>query len=455
MTIWRPTTNASAQNDELSRFLEPQARERTPWLLALFCLVFTTLPSYLVSPALFSSIASPARVIAVGFFFLTALGFVLLRRATPLSVNPGVILIVVYLLILIAVWGIGLSHLGTAFQEANKRNAIFASLAPVGIALYTLHRVETIKHRSLILGCLIIGVTYSGVVGLVQHTTQINLADLLQPPGLYKRETVGQISKLYERAGATRGYGTFVHPIPFAVSCASVVPLALHFARYATSRNIQVLATIATGILLLAVPAAVARSGLIALAVALLVYARTFTLRQLGTAVVVFALVSVAYVVAAPTTAHALFQTIVNSGDDPSVLERVLQYARIGNIFNEHPFFGTGLGSITLADYGPIDNQWLVVMAEGGILGFVALAVLVIGGIFGITAALRRTTTTRERDQVHAMAATFLAILVTSTTFHLLGFDQTMFLFFLLFALLWSNCTEQRGVNVPMSDSLG
>jgi hypothetical protein len=459
MSTVQPPRADWPESDELNQFLEPRAQERVPWLLAFFCLIFTTLPSYLVSPVPFASIASPGRILGLVFFSLTVLGFLLIpRHSIAPTINPGVILLVIYLLITIAVWGIGISHVGTASQEASKATAVVAWFAPVGLGLYTLRRVVTIKQRSIILGCLVVGVTYSGVVGLVQHITQINLADLLQPPGFHNNQTDGTvkglISKLTERAGATRAYGTFVHAIPFSVSCAAVVPLALHFARYATSRKIRALATIATVVLFLAVPAGVARSGLIALAVALVVYARTFTLRQLCSAVVAFAFVFVVYIIAVPNTAQALYQTIINSGEDQSVLVRIgPQYDLMVDTFRAHPISGVGLGAVTIEDYGVVDNQWLSVMAEGGILGLVALTALAAGGVFGITAALRQTASARDRDQVYAMAAAFLAILVNSTTFKLFGFEQTLFLFFLLFALLWSNCTEQ-GVAMPMSGTL-
>jgi len=119
--------------------------------------------------------------------------------------------------------------------------------------------------------------------------------------------------------------------------------------------------------------------------------------------------------------------------------------------FRAHPISGVGLGAVTIEDYGVVDNQWLTVMAEGGILGLAALTALAAGGVFGITAALRRTTASRDRDQVYAMAAAFLAILVNSTTFKLFGFEQTLLLFFMLFALLWTNCARNQSATVPIS----
>jgi O-antigen ligase len=167
-------------------------------------------------------------------------------------------------------------------------------------------------------------------------------------------------------------------------------------------------------------------------------------LRRLGSATIVFALAFVVYIATVPRTAQALFQTIVNSSEDASVLARISQYARVGAIFDAQPFFGTGLGSINIAEYGPIDNQWLFAMAEGGLLGVAALSVLVVGGVFGIAHALRRTTTTRNKSEVYAMAAMFLAILSDSITFDFFNRDQILLVFFLLFGLLWANCTDTQ-----------
>ncbi len=61
------------------------------------------------------------------------------------------------------------------------------------------------------------------------------------------------------------------------------------------------------------------------------------------------------------------------------------------------------------------------------------------GGIFGLAAALRSAATPRERDQAYMLGSMFVAILVSSFTFDIMGFQQATFILFVVFGLLWSN----------------
>ena len=109
--------------------------------------------------------------------------------------------------------------------------------------------------------------------------------------------------------------------------------------------------------------------------------------------------------------------------------------------------FGIGPGGSLPSVYGFLDNQWLQAIVQGGIVGVAAMLVLAGGGIFGVSAALRRATTPRERDQAYTMGAMLVAILASSFTFDLFSFPQVTFLFFVLFGLLWSKFT----VSLPES----
>ena len=290
------------------------------------------------------------------------------------------------------VYGVGVSRTGDALLEASKTRAIIGVLANVGVALYVLTRVATTRQRSILLGCLAIGLTFNCVVGLLQVSTHIDLHLLFQPPGFVSnvRDLAGgRESILAERFGAKRAVGTSGHAIEFSVLAAVTGPLTVHFARYAANRNIRLFAALAACVALFAMAAGVSRSGVIALAASFLFYAWGFKLRQLGTAVTVVAVALLIECVAAPRTAQALWQTITNSAEDESVLARVADYATVSQTFRDHPVFGLGLGASPPFEYGYIDNEWLQALVQGGIVGLVAMIVLASAGIFGIAAALR------------------------------------------------------------------
>jgi O-antigen ligase len=186
-------------------------------------------------------------------------------------------------------------------------------------------------------------------------------------------------------------------------------------------------------------PAGVSRSGVVALAAALLVYMWTFKLRELGVAMIAGALALLVGVLAAPGTARALFKTISNSTEDSSVLQRLADYSKVSQTFREQPVFGLGLGGSPSSEYGFLDNEWLQSLVQGGVVGLLAMIVLAGGGVFGLAAALRGATTTRERDQAYTMGAMMMGILASSFTFDLFSYQQATLILFILFGLLWSN----------------
>lgn len=445
MTMVRSAPTASPRDAQQGDDGHEPVRERTPWLLALLCLLIPIMPSYIVLAGPLKSNGSPARIIAFVLFSLTVLGFVLMwRTARTRTIRPGVIVILVYFLMVLLVYGVGLSHLDSALAEPNKNRAILTVTANVGVGLYALLRIKTMRQRTIILGCLAIGLTFNCVVALLQISTHIDLHTFLQPPGFVDNQTDlgrGLSAVLSDRFGAERAFGTSGHPIEFAVLAGVTVPLTIHFARYATKWQVRLLAALATGVALFAMPVAISRSGLIAAAAAILIYMWTFTLRGLAYAVAIGAVAIIGNMVAAPAVSQALWQTITNSAQDSSVLDRVAAYAKVSDTLRDHPIFGVGLGANPPNEYGFLDNEWLQALVQGGGVGFVAMIAICGGGVFGIAAALRRAATPRERDQAYAMGAMFVGFLVSSYTFDLFGYQQASFVFFVLFGLLWSNFT--------------
>jgi O-antigen ligase len=427
--------------------------ERPPWLLALLCFLVGALPTVVVPPGPLRSNGSPVRIIAIIFFGLVILGFVLMRRTTSTrSVRPGIMVIVLYLVLILAIYGVGLIHWGAAgvrdmlsdwVIESSKTRTMLQMLANIGVALYILRRVETARQRAILLGCLAIGLTFACAVGVLQQAN-IDLRYLLKPPGFVLNiEDVA----LSERAGAKRVVGTSQHAIEFSVLAAVTVPLTIHFARFAGNRNIRWLALLACGLALLAIPAAISRTGVLAIAAALGVYMWNVKLRALALSIVAGAAAIMGYMAAFPAVAHALQQTIVNSEQDESVLARRADLATVSETFRAHPIFGLGLGGSPPSEYGFLDNQWLQAIVQGGIVGLAAMIVLTGGCIFGFSAALRVATTPRERDEIFMLGAMFAAILVSSFTFDVFAYQQSALILFIVFGLLWCR------VKVPLPDA--
>ena len=217
-----------------------EPRERIPWLLASLCLLIGFLPSNSVIAGPLKSNGSPAVLIAITLFGLSLLGFGLIRRtADRRTLRPGVVVILTYLALNLAVAGVGWSHFDSTQFEASKTRSLIWLVATVGVPLYIMTRVETTRQRTILLGCLATGLTFACFVAVLQNSMRIDLHLLFQPPGFVVNTSDqgrGAGTDFGElRFGSVRARGTTLHPIELSVMAAAAVPLTIHFARYAAN----------------------------------------------------------------------------------------------------------------------------------------------------------------------------------------------------------------------------
>ncbi|WP_199179469.1 O-antigen ligase family protein [Mycolicibacterium goodii] len=441
----RTTRSArSVPTDFLAR-APAETEERRPWLLGILCIVMMILPSYVLFPGPLKSNGSPARMIAVVFFGLIVLGFLMVRRTEKARrIQPGVLILVLYFFLWLTTYGVALLDFdpspASAATDASMTRSLIALTANVGLGLYVVTRVRTPRQRDFVLGCLLCGMAFGCVVGLLQSAVSVDLRFLFQPPGfVVSTDTLS----LVERAGVERALGTSEHAIEYSILTASALPLALYFARFANTRNRRILSAAVCGLAIVTVPTGVSRTGVIALGAALLILMFGHTVRQIAVGLVVGILAVGGYMTAFPNITRALWETIVTSEKDPSVLGRTADYATVSETFRARPVFGLGLGASPPEVYGLLDNEWLQAVVQGGLVGVTAMIVLAGGGVFGIAAALRCASNSRERYQAYVLGAIIVAVLVSSFTFDLFGFQQATFLFFITFGLLWSGYTVE------------
>ncbi|WP_280832858.1 O-antigen ligase family protein [Mycolicibacterium frederiksbergense] len=429
-------------NDFLAEPTNPaESSERIPTLLGVLCVLIPILPAFAVPAGPLKSNGSPAKVIAVVLFGLAVLGFLLVRRTTPTrTLRPGVVIILIYFLVQLMVYGVGLTREDGAIVDANKTRAVIILIASVGVSLYILSRIRTMRQRDIVLGCLAIGLTFACLVGFLQAVSGIDLRFLFEPPG-FVTNTDAENLELAIRFGSTRVDGTSQHPIEFSLLAAITVPLTIYFARNAARTGLRWGAVLACGLALVSMPAAGSRTGVVALGAALLVYMWNFKAVQIALTLIVGSAGVVLYSAAFQSEAQALWHAITGAEEDPSIQGRISDYAHVSQTFREHPIFGLGLGGAPPDVYGLLDNEWLRITVQGGIVGITAMIVLTAGGLFGISAALRGAQTRVEREQAYVLGSMFAAILSSSFTFDLLFYQQATLIFFILFGLLWCNFT--------------
>lgn len=421
---------------------------KPPRLLAFFCTVMFLVPSYSVLPGPFKSNGSVTRILALTFLVISVLGFVLGRRGGKKGriAWPGALILLAYFSVLLIIWGVGLTTLGTDAVELAKARALIPTMGYIGIALYAMTRVER-RDYSLLLKCLAVGICVNCIIGILQVWLHWDLKLLFQIPGfVVNASTDGSdvVPSLIDRYGQQRAFGTSQHAIEYSVLAAVAVPLMLFFAKHNDGdRTRRSIALFGAFIALAAMVSGISRSGVVALLAALFVYVWTISLRQLIVGLLAGAVGLAIELIAFPDTVTALWLTISNSSTtstegEGSVVTRVQDYARVAETFAKHRLFGVGYGAAPVSEYGYLDNQWLQAVLQGGILGVTSMLILTLGGLFGFGLALRRVSNRIERDQVFVMGAMYTGILASSFTFDLFAFPQASLLFFLMFGMLWS-----------------
>lgn len=217
-------------------------------------------------------------------------------------------------------------------------------------------------------------VTVYACVGLAQFFTRRTIVDAIQIPGL----TAGDDPTLGTRVDFARAQATATHALEYSSVLAIAVPLAVTFAMYdRTGSGIKKWASVA--ILCLAAVLSVSRSSLVGLAIGILVLMPTWRPAIRRVAIVVSVAGFAAIYVLIPGMMGTLAGMFSGASGDSSVESRTSGFAIVGQLFTIHPLVGRGLGTF-LPSYRILDDQYLDLLVEVGILGLSAyLAVLLMG----------------------------------------------------------------------------
>ena len=113
---------------------------------------------------------------------------------------------------------------------------------------------------------------------------------------------------------------------------------------------------------------------------------------------------------------------------------RLADYPRIVALFEQKPLFGRGVGTFLPEKFFFVDNQYLLSLAEIGLLGVFALLNLYLGSFAKLIGAGRKLP---EGDSSMATAAgiSVLVFAVASATYDTLGFPQVTALFFIILGI--------------------
>lgn len=387
----------------------------------------------------------------------------LIRRT---AVDPGLwFLLFAYLLSL----AVNSAHISEAlFGESLQRVLIIG----VDYFLYFIAVVSILAaDRRLIhttLRVLSLTIFATALVGLFERVSGENIFSVLgplYPPGFRSYVDTLAAASSDTRGGFERVQSTFVGPNQFGAALVMGLPVMLHLSAVALTRRGSRFWIAAAGSCVLASLFTASRSVVVGMALVVMIYGVS-TARLRVTKVRLAALVLVMGLgLAVNPTVRATFQ-VYFSGlvgfQERSVQGRLADYEHVFRQLERTPIAGSGPSTWSAGVPEEIvgdrsgepaaivlDNSYLVLLAELGIVGLLALSGLLWGAVAVGMRGLRRTRDSEARSLRAAMLAVVTWFAVANVMFDELAFFENSRMYFTLLAVMVVASGSYRSLRPP------
>lgn len=396
------------------------------FLLSGYLLLLLAIPSRLTVAPL-GAAGSPAQLVG-----LLALGwwiFFQVQRTTPETpgARPVRRMYVVTACAFFASYIAAMTRAIDGTESSSADLAMVATAAWGGILLLANDGISSWARMYVLLRRLAMVGGAIATLGIVQFATGDAIVDKIAIPGL--RANLG-LSGLALRNGFNRPAGTALHPIEFGAVISMILPIALTLALRDQHRSVirrwYPVAAIAMATVL-----SISRSALLASLIALIVLAVSWdrTRRIIG-AVALIGFGGIVFLTV-PGLLGSLLGLFTGIGGDSSAQSRSGSYEIAAEFIGRAPIFGRGLFTF-LPRYRILDNQYLGLMIDVGIVGLVSFLGLIVAGIWCARAVRMSSQDARTREVGQSLVASIVAGAVGLALFDGFSFPMAAGLFFLL-----------------------
>ncbi|MGH9119361.1 MAG: O-antigen ligase family protein [Acidimicrobiales bacterium] len=414
-------------------------------VLQIYVVLLILIPPRYVVPPL-GAVGTPATIVGLGALLLWCLAVILPGGYLRRTVLPLRLVLVFLFGTVLASYAVLHSHWVPVAELLSSDRTLLQVLSWLGVALLAAEGLDGLDDVYRVLRTLVVAVAAMSIVGVLQFYAGINLADVAGViPGLQQNALLDSVQA---RAGFRRPAGTATHPIEFGCVIAMVLPLALHLARFDTTRS-WLRRWWPLGAIAMGVPVAVSRSAVLGAVVAGVIIFVGFEPKARPRALAAVAMFACVIYATTPGLLGTLRNMIVGAGSDPSITTRTSDYEVVAGYVQRAPIIGRGPGTF-LADHRILDNQYLLTVIEIGLVGLFAVVVYLVATSFFGRGARHRTSDPRLRDVGQALAATGMVAVVTSFMFD--GFSFLMYAGLIpltlgLAAGLWALVRESAPIN--------
>ena len=320
-------------------------------------------------------------------------------------------------------------------ESSSADSGLLLILAFTGLLLVANDGIPNRDRLDVLVRRIALGVGLVAVLGLVQFATGQPFTDLLQIPGL---QVNGNLVSVNERSGFVRPAGTAIHPIEFGTVLNLLLPLCLYVAAYPgpIGRFRRWFPVVAIA---LAVPISISRSAIVGAAIVLAFLIPTWSSRVRRLALVGIVVLAGLMFVAVPGMLGTITDLFSGISGDTSTQSRTGSYDLAYDFIARAPIVGRGFLTF-MPQYRILDNQYLGLAIDTGLLGVFSLLALF---VVGLVVALRtrfRSSDPATRSLAQSFAASIAVAMASFALFDAFSFPMFAGLTFMVLGLagcLW------------------
>lgn len=387
--------------------------------LSIYLVLFAAIPSYLTIPAL-GSIGRLSVLWGLAGIVWWAVYKVQLTRRDGVAANP----VKIAVLLLICVLGISfalanLRGLPTS-ASTTANSSLIRLLSWAGVALVALDGIHDRGRLHTLLRRITVTAGLMALLGMAQFVTGQTLVDSFTLPGFSVSQEVGSVQA---RGEFTRAAGTATHPLEYGSLLCMVLPLGIALAIIDRKRALWRRCWPAIAISL-AVVLSVSRSTLVGVLLGLILFVpnmppkiRTMSLFAGSMGIAVMA-------VAVPGLLGTLRGLFISISSDSSTISRTNSINDAIEIALRNPIFGEGFGTFLPTEL-ILDNQYLLIIIEGGIIGTLGLLSVILSSVISAWRAQKLSNCFDQKIICAAAAAGTASGLILLAFFDGLSFPIT------------------------------
>ncbi len=396
-------------------------------VLTLYICLLLGIPSTMVVAPL-GSAGAPSTILAIAMLFLWA--WFQIHRDRPLFGFAGFqwvrAAMLGWLIIMLIVYAHAMSSPIPSDEVSPADSGLLKLVGWAGVILVANDSIPSLERHRTVVRRLVIGVGIIAVFGLFQAATKQLWIDSLRIPGL----TAGTADwSLAGRNGLARPSGTSTHPIEYGVVLTMVLPLVIVYALKSPTRRWLYRALLC--VVTFAVFLSISRSALLCAVVGFVVLATSWSVAARLRAVLFAAAIAAVVYVTVPGVLGTITSLFTGASEDSSIASRTNSFDLAEQFISTSPLLGRGFGTF-LPKYWILDNGYLGLLIEGGILALAGLLALIVTAAFAGRRARRLAVNEFDRDLAQALVASIAAGACGLGFFDTFAFPQSAGTFFLL-----------------------